>query len=274
MGRILRRVQVALDRALGSLPPRVIRWFAREDDSAVTTGRLLVLVPHPDDETIGAGMAIPRTLDAGGQVTIVVGTDGRHGDPDTVPPEQMGVVRRDELERATAALGVPPADLVILEFEDASLTRNELRLAEAIADIVEAKRPDVVIAPSPWDLHPDHAALGRAARQVLAGRSIRHLEYLVWGWDAPVRLTARLVRRASQNRIHWGYPGRPVLLDGTGYVDRKAEALACYSSQFSPTAVFRGRPVGGSGPLGHQFMRRIDFANEVFFLRRPTPSPH
>jgi LmbE family N-acetylglucosaminyl deacetylase len=268
---LLHRVQRSADRALGTLPSRVASALARDVSRAIATNRLLVLAPHPDDEALACGLTIQRALESEQEVTVVVATDGRFGDPEAVAPERMAEIRIDELYCATAVLGLPRSNLVLLGFEDASLSRTEDRLGDALRRVVETTRPGVVISPCPWDLHPDHAALGRAARRVLAGRSVQHLEYLVWGWDQPVRLAARLVRRARTTRGHWKTPRRPVVVNGTGYMTKKAEALACYSSQFSPTAVFHGQSIGGSGPLGGDFLRLLDDERELFFPTSVVP---
>ena len=264
---LVHRVQRSIDRTIGALPPRVARGIARDRTSTVTNGRLMVLAPHPDDETLACGVTIQRTLDRGNEVTVVVASDGRYGDPESVVPERMATIRKGELARATAVLGVSSSHLIMLGFEDATLSDHEDALAESIQEIIEINRPDVVISPCPWDLHPDHAALGRVARTIVEGRSVLHLEYLVWGWDQPVRLAIRLGRRAISTRGSWTFPALPVVVDGTGYLDGKAEALACHSSQFSPTAVLHGRSVGGSGPLGSGFLRLMDYESELFFPR-------
>ena len=270
--KVLRRVQTSIDRAVGTLLPRAVRLIARDCSNLVTTGHLLVLAPHPDDETLSSGATVQRTLSGGGKVTIVLATDGRYGDPEAVAPEPMATIRRDELEHAIAVLGLAPSSLVMLGFEDATLSRNEDRLAEALHAVIVMAQPEVLIAPCPWDLHPDHAALGRVTRRILAGRPVQHLEYLVWCWDQPSRLVGYLARRTRVTRGHWTFPARPVLVDGTDYVDKKAEALACHSSQFSPTATFNGHSIGGSGPLGNEFLRSLDHTSELFFLRTPGPS--
>src|SRR5436190_21315216 len=43
---------------------------------AISDSRLLVIAPHPDDETIGAGGLIQRVHAAGGQVRVVFLTEG------------------------------------------------------------------------------------------------------------------------------------------------------------------------------------------------------
>ena len=271
--RVLHWLQTSIDGAVGPLAPRAARLLAHDRSGELTSGRLLVLAPHPDDETLGCGLAVQRALGSGAKVLAVVATDGRYGDPDVIPPERMAAIRLDELKAATSVLGLDPTDLLTLGFEDASLTRAESMLRGAVEEVVAGFLPDVVMSPCPWDLHPDHAALGRAARVVLAGRPAQHVEYLVWGWKQPVRLTGRLVRRLRHGQQGPMTAGRPALVDGSPYLAKKAQALACYASQFGPSAELHGRPIGGSGPLDNGFLRQFDFENELFFpwlARKPT----
>ena len=44
-------------------------------------GRIVVLAPHMDDETLGCGGTIARHVRAGAQVTVIFLTDGRRGGP-------------------------------------------------------------------------------------------------------------------------------------------------------------------------------------------------
>ncbi len=115
---------------------------------------------------------------------------------------------------------------------------------------------------------PDHYPLPAVdpAKLGFAARPLQHLEYLVWGWDQPMRLTVRMIRGARSGRRSPARLTRPFLVDGTGYADRKAQALACYPSQFSPGASLYGRSIGGVGPLDNDFLRR--FGEGELFLPR------
>ncbi|MBE3589574.1 MAG: PIG-L family deacetylase [Firmicutes bacterium] len=96
--------------------------------------RLLVIAPHPDDETLGAGGLIQRTLAAGGQVHVVVVTAGDsfsratilwtgHLKPGPADYRALGVERLHESQRATAILGLRPDQLTELGFPDKGLER-------------------------------------------------------------------------------------------------------------------------------------------------------
>lgn len=96
--------------------------------------RLLVVAPHPDDETLGAGGLIQRVRDNGGSVRVVVVTSGdalRQGveitDRTTTPTpndfRRYGRLRELESERAVAALGLNPEHITFLGFPDDGLCR-------------------------------------------------------------------------------------------------------------------------------------------------------
>lgn len=136
--------------------------------------RLVVVAPHPDDETLAAGGLMQRVLAGGGHVRVVVVTDGDgfreaaarlagHPDPTPADYRALGLARAGELVEAMRTLGV--TDVVRLGMRDGTLgtlagaARDDLsaRLAAAIA----AVDPTFVVSADPRDLHPDHAAVGR-----------------------------------------------------------------------------------------------------------------
>src|SRR5262249_38928597 len=94
--------------------------------------RLLVVSPHPDDETLGAGGLIQRVLSAGGAVKVVFMTSGdgfpagvavvRHT-PTPTAQEYLtyGTIRQEEAKRALAVLGLSAKDIIFLGFPDGGL---------------------------------------------------------------------------------------------------------------------------------------------------------
>lgn len=119
----------------------------------VASDRILVVSPHPDDETIGAGGYLEEAVRAGASVEVVIATDGAK--------RGRAAVRFQEAIRATGKLGVLPQNLIFLAFPDGRLGRQAdfpLRLAGIVAQF----HPNIVIGTDPKDYHPDHAAVGRA----------------------------------------------------------------------------------------------------------------
>jgi LmbE family N-acetylglucosaminyl deacetylase len=93
---------------------------------------LLVVAPHPDDETLCCGGVIQRVVRAGGRVTVLWLTSGdaarmalvsmsRSLFPAPAVARKLGAQRMAEARAATARLGVRPAGQVFLGYPDGGL---------------------------------------------------------------------------------------------------------------------------------------------------------
>ncbi|MEH3156663.1 MAG: PIG-L family deacetylase [Gordonia paraffinivorans] len=155
-----------------------------DDHPARTSSvRMLVVAAHPDDEVLGAGGLMARTIRDGGQVTVLCLSDGAASHPGspTVTPEELGRRRRAELVDALDALGV--AHVQHRSLPDGALADHaEDMVAEIDEAIATFGGHDVVVGVWRGDRHPDHAAVGWAAATAAAGAGSVYLEYPVWMW--------------------------------------------------------------------------------------------
>jgi LmbE family N-acetylglucosaminyl deacetylase len=148
--------------------------------------RLLVVAPHPDDETIATGALIQQVRAAGGEVRIVLLTAGDNNPwPQRWlerrwrigPAERQRWARRrsEELLHALAMLGISPPALQTLGWPDMGVTDMLLHATDdAVATLTEAIdrfSPDLIVLPSLHDHHPDHSAAHVLVRLALAGRA-------------------------------------------------------------------------------------------------------
>src|SRR5262245_24268596 len=136
--------------------------------------RVLVLAPHPDDETLATGGLLQRALRAGAGVRVLFVTNGdnnpwpqrvverrwRLGAPERV---RWGERRCSEALAALRYLGVAADHARFLGYPDQGLTRllltGEETLLDTLAEELLAWRPTLLVTPSVQDLHPDHSAL-------------------------------------------------------------------------------------------------------------------
>src|SRR3954462_9413799 len=88
-------------------------------------GSIMIVAPHPDDETLGCGGVIARHAATGGRVHIVFLTNGEASHPGhpTVSPQQLAKQRPDDAIGALSVLtaGSPPASVRFLGFPDGRL---------------------------------------------------------------------------------------------------------------------------------------------------------
>lgn len=115
---------------------------------------VLAIGAHPDDVELGCGGTLALLAAAGRRVGILHLTCGEAGTRGT------GERRRHEAEAAAEALGA--AELLFLDCGDGSFRRGPAE-EDALIAVLRRHRPEVILAPTPSDRHPDH---GRAYRLV------------------------------------------------------------------------------------------------------------
>ncbi|KIQ55075.1 PIG-L deacetylase family protein [Meiothermus taiwanensis] len=116
--------------------------------------RLLAVFPHPDDE-IGVSGTLAKHVLRGDAAKILWLTRGELASQfGEAPPDEVARIREEHGHTVAQMIG---AEAQFLDFADSSLTggRDE---ALAIARVVAAWKPDVVITWNPQDVHPDHRA--------------------------------------------------------------------------------------------------------------------
>lgn len=128
--------------------------------------RLLCLLAHPDDESLGTGGALAKYAGEGVAtylVTATRGERGRFGDGRESPgPEVVGRTREAELLAAARELGI--REVSILGYPDGDVAQVDA--AEATTTIVghlRRIRPHVVVTFGPDGAygHPDHIAISQ-----------------------------------------------------------------------------------------------------------------
>jgi len=101
----------------------------KEDVDFTKNDRVLILAPHPDDETIGTCGVIQKALKQNAKVRVVCYTNGDSNELAFIVYEKrltfkkgeflhMGEVRRRETMHAMVSLGVNPADIIFLGYPD------------------------------------------------------------------------------------------------------------------------------------------------------------
>lgn len=134
--------------------------------------KLMAVLAHPDDESLGTGGTLARYAAAGVETYLVTATRGERGwfgAPEDYPgPDALGQIREGELRAAAAVLGL--REVALLDYKDGDLDQADPQ--EAIAKIVghlRRVRPQVVItfAPDGAYGHPDHIAISQFATAAL-----------------------------------------------------------------------------------------------------------
>lgn len=203
--------------AAAALPVRDLR-------DLVPAGGVVVVAPHPDDESLGCGGLIAEACARGIPVRLVVVSDGvgSHPNSPSHPPERLRTLRESETLAAAAALGLPAGHVAFLRLPDRFVPSSGPRAeaaAEAIAAAARACGAGALFVTWRHDPHCDHAAsaaLAGLARRRLG--EVRLYAYPVWAWALPPETEVADAPRGAR-------------LDVARHLARKAAAVAAHRSQ-------------------------------------------
>lgn len=182
---------------------------------------ILVVFPHPDDETYAAAGTLAMHAAQGTPITYAcwtLGEMGRNvGRPPSITRESLPKIRKKELIKASEIIGI--SDLRMLGFRDKTLEfEKEETLVSIVENIVREVRPSLVISFYPgYSVHPDHEASARAVVKAL--RRLKEEE----------RPTLYCVAFARNHEQKIGKPD--VVIDISPYVEIKKAALYAHLSQ-------------------------------------------
>ncbi len=112
---------------------------------------VLVVTPHPDDETFSAGGLLAMLAARKNNVQILIYTTDNAGSNDpTMTKERLAEIRRREEEEACALLGIPKDHITWLGHDDGMLEYVDRReLTKQVAREVRRHRPDAVLSIDP-----------------------------------------------------------------------------------------------------------------------------
>ena len=141
---------------------------------------ILVIAPHPDDETIGCGGALCLHAAKGDRVVVVFLTSGELGLKELAPAKAWQV-RESEAQAAAKHLGI--TRLEFLRLPDWMVTEQIQKGARLFSPILRREAPRLIYLPHLGEWHPDHQAaapLLRAAiqRSRIAQPALR--AYEIW----------------------------------------------------------------------------------------------
>ena len=180
---------------------------------------VLILSPHPDDESLGCGAAIAAAAAAGKSVALIQLTDGEGSHPGSqhFGPQGRVAIRARELRDALAILA-PEQSVPLLHIGLPDGCSAPAMLSPAMHREMRdfAMKMGAGSIWSTWggDPHCDHETAAAAAAQLAAELDLPHWSFPVWG-----RFGSRSVPEGLRR------------FDAGAFGARKAEAIRCHRSQ-------------------------------------------
>ncbi len=212
------------------------------------TDRLLILAPHPDDETLAAAGLIQQIVALGGAVRVIIVTDGNKWG--------KKLLRQKEVSQAMSLCGLQTENLIFWPFGDSHLRDNK-ELVNAISEQIKIYRPTMIVTTDSLDTHQDHQTLGRVVERLVANYpQIKLLTALIHyhRFPRPIGLRPAAALLPPGRLFSSGLSWRRLTLTSTEQAT-KDKAISCFVSQLR-TWFLRGLMLSFNRP------------NEIFICRQ------
>lgn len=219
--------------------------------------RLLAVLAHPDDESLGFGGTLAKYAAEGVETHLLTATRGERGrfgaEGRNADPAVVGRVREAELRAAADVLGIQ--EVSILGYGDGAVDTVDAATAiPAIAAHIRRVRPHVVLTfgPEGGYGHPDHIAISQftTAAVVCAGDSgyggdsltahrVSKLHYMAWradkwaAYQAAFRKLSSQVDGVSRQATSWPDWAVTTVIDTSAYWPVVWKAVCCHETQMS-----------------------------------------
>jgi LmbE family N-acetylglucosaminyl deacetylase len=196
--------------------------------------RAIAIYAHPDDADVACAGTLARWADAGCEVELVVCASGDKGTRDpSVLPRDLVKRRAEESARAAAVVGV--ARIVHLDRSDGEFD-NDLPLRGEIVRRIRDFRPEVVVCPDPLAVffgshyynHRDHRVVGFAALDATSPAAA-----------SPGYFPDAGPPHSVDYALLSGTLEPDVAVDITATIEKKADAVACHTSQLEERDAIR-----------------------------------
>jgi len=187
-------------------------------------GGIMVLAPHPDDESLGCGGLIATAVDVGVPASLVILSDGTGSHPHSqaYSRESLRALREEEACAAAAALGLAEGRLAFYRLPDGAVPTHGEKAEDVVARIcaeIASEGTRFLFVTSPFDPHCDHQAAYEIAVRAAKRSGARLFTYPIWARTlAPGTLLAASVPTGFR-------------LEMASHLPKKRAAIAAHGSQ-------------------------------------------
>lgn len=255
--------------------------------------RLMAVLAHPDDESLGFGGTLAKYAAEGVDVSLVTATRGDagrfrghpRGDASHPGPAALGEIREAELRAAANALGIH--DVSVLGYPDQHLDRADPREAIGrIAAHIRRRRPDVLVTFGPDGAygHPDHIAISQLATAAVVSaanatsatgddaavpHAVSKLYYIAWpastfqAYETAIRTLSVTVDEVERRATPWPDWAITTAIDTSDMWPTVWRAVSCHDSQVASYERLRDLPPDQHKMLWGQqsFYRALSLVN-------------
>jgi bacillithiol biosynthesis deacetylase BshB1 len=213
---------------------------------------ILVFGSHPDDAELGAGATIAKEISKGKKIGIIDLTRGELGTRGTAD------IRDQEAAEAAKILGISVREN--LEFADGFFV-NDRNHQMVVIQMIRKYRPEIVLCNTIDDRHIDHARGSDLVSDACFLSGLVKIDTKLEGedqWQEPWR------PKVVYHYIQWKHINPDFVIDVTGYIDKKVEAIKAYKSQmFDPDSDAPQTPISSQNFLDSVTYRARDLGRLI-----------
>ena len=226
--------------------------------------RLMAVLAHPDDESLGVGGTLAKYASEGVEVFLVTATRGDSGryrglrsdDPQHPGRLALANIRERELRAAASVLGV--REVSILDYHDQQLDRaNPREVVATIVGHIRRVQPEVVVTFGPDGAygHPDHIAISQFTTAAIVAaadpafphdgmaaaqpHAVSKLYYIAWpestwrAYQSAFRKLVSTVDGIERQAVPWPDWAITTTIDTRSFWSTVWRAICCHESQVS-----------------------------------------
>ena len=179
---------------------------------------ILAIGAHPDDVELGCGATIAKEIANGKKVGILDLTRGELG------TRGSAEIRDEEAAAAAKILGVVVRENLALA-DGFFVNDKESQLK--IIEVIRKYQPEMVLCNAITDRHIDHGKGSKLASDACFLSGLKKIETSVDG-----KSQEKWRPKAVYHYIQWQHIEPDVVVDVSGFIDKKCDAVFAYSSQF------------------------------------------
>jgi len=211
---------------------------------------ILAFGAHPDDVELGCGGTVAKEVSKGKKVGIIDLTRGELGTRGSVD------LRDQESKLASNVLGLELREN--LNFKDGFFQNNESNQIEIIK-VIRKYRPEIVLCNAEDDRHIDHPKAAELVSSACFLSGLRKIETIDNGKN---QLEWR--PKNVYHYIQWKNSSPDFLVDISGFISIKLEAIKAYSSQFyDPNSNEPETPISSKNFIGNVINRSADLGRLI-----------
>jgi LmbE family N-acetylglucosaminyl deacetylase len=167
---------------------------------------VLVLGPHTDDGEFGCGGTISKFIEQGMDLYYATFSCAEESVPEGLPKN----ILEEEVKASSKVLNIKDDHLLIYKYPVRKFAQYRQEILEDLVKLMRKINPDLVLLPSPDDLHQDHSTI--------ANEGLRAFKFTsMLGYEMPWNN----IRFTTNSFVHLTEK----------HVEKKLQSVKCYRSQ-------------------------------------------